>query len=324
MEHRAELRLAAHVLPAPQLLGDADGQCDDVLGVAARVLVLLLEQVAEEQGRPAIGLAELERPGDAGLALAREHAEQADEREHQQRRAGTRGGRERREQPDGRQERVHAVHEDELAERLARRHAVRQARPADGDERVEQDLRREGQHVDGPVAPFGLLGARQDEDERGAERVPGVRGGEHPAAQGDRAAGGPHGGAQHTPCRDEQRDEGRRQEQQHRHEHELRRRPVARAHRELDARGDGVGHDEGQREHRVEVARRRGERGERDGGEHEGAEEQPVAQALAMVGRARLAVERLAEAALCPCVEVRGVGSGHGLRLRQAPRFDHI
>jgi hypothetical protein len=112
--------------------------------------------------------------------------------------------------------------------------------------------------------------------------------------------------------RDEQRHERRRQEQQHRHEDELGRHAVARADGELDPGGDDVRREERDGEQDVELPRGRREDGERGRGDHEPAGEQPVGEPLAAVGRAGLALERLAEPALGSSVEVRGLGAGHG------------
>jgi hypothetical protein len=174
VEHRPELGLAAHVLPAAQGVRDADGERDDVLGVAAGVLVLLLEEVAQQQRRAPVGLPELQRPRDARLALARQQSEEPDERQDQERRPRGRRRGEGGQQPDGRQQRVDAVHERHLAEHLARRDPEGQARPPDGDRRVEDELDHERHDVDRPVVPVGKLGVGEDEHGGGPERVPGV------------------------------------------------------------------------------------------------------------------------------------------------------
>src|SRR5215210_3458763 len=44
----------------------------------------LIEQVAQQQRGAAVGAAELERLGDAGVALAREACEERDQRQHEQ------------------------------------------------------------------------------------------------------------------------------------------------------------------------------------------------------------------------------------------------
>jgi hypothetical protein len=65
-------------------LRDRAHEVDHVTAVAARVGVVGLDHVAEQERRPAVRGSELERVVDADLALARELREEADERHREQ------------------------------------------------------------------------------------------------------------------------------------------------------------------------------------------------------------------------------------------------
>ena len=77
MQERAELGLAAHLLAHAELLGDAQRELHDVLRVVAGVLVVLLEQVAEQERGAAVGAAELDRLLHALVVLRGEALEAA-------------------------------------------------------------------------------------------------------------------------------------------------------------------------------------------------------------------------------------------------------
>ena len=159
-------RIPRHAQP----LGDAHGEVDDVLGVVAGVLVVGLQQVAQQERGAAEGAAHLDRLGDPGLALAREVGEQVDEREHEQ--GGGRRGRggDRGEQADRGEQRVD---EEDLAQ-LAEDHARRQPGAEVGPQRLADgvggELRAERGRVGGPVRPGGRVGAERDEHHGGRER----------------------------------------------------------------------------------------------------------------------------------------------------------
>ena len=115
VQQRAELGLAALVLVEPSSLGDAHARARRRPRVwSAGVLVVVLEQVAEQQRGAAVGAPELDRLLDPRLALAREDSSSAHERQDEQEARARRGG-ERREQADRREQRV-----DEPDQRAAR------------------------------------------------------------------------------------------------------------------------------------------------------------------------------------------------------------
>ena len=70
----------------PEAVGDAEHEVDDVATVAARVLVVGLDDVAEQHRGAAVRARELERVVDAALALARERREQQEHRQNEQER----------------------------------------------------------------------------------------------------------------------------------------------------------------------------------------------------------------------------------------------
>ena len=89
----------------PEPVDDAQGQLDHVAAVHARVLVVGLDHVAEQEGGAAVGVAQLELVVDPHAALAREDREQADQRQREQHAVRRRLGRERDGEPDRREAR---------------------------------------------------------------------------------------------------------------------------------------------------------------------------------------------------------------------------
>ena len=87
MQQRHELGVAAATRVEPELLGHGDRERDDVAAVRARVGVVGLDDVAEEERGAAVRVAELERVVDPAAPLAREGAQEPGEWEHEQERA---------------------------------------------------------------------------------------------------------------------------------------------------------------------------------------------------------------------------------------------
>ena len=79
VQQRDELGVAA-LARGRRAVARRQHEVDDMAAVASRVLVVGLDDVAEEQRRPAIRLRELERVVDPHAALAREEREQPDQR----------------------------------------------------------------------------------------------------------------------------------------------------------------------------------------------------------------------------------------------------
>ena len=248
VQQRAHLGLAPHVLADAELVGDLDRQLDDVLGVVAGVLVVLLEQVAQEQGGAAVGAAELEAALDARVALAAEADEQRREREHEQRADRRVGGGDRGQQAEREQEAVDAARELHLGQRLADGDARGGAQAHREVGTVERQLCRERRDVGRQVLPAGGLRAGDDEHDRRPEREGRVAGAEQGAARRPPAADDVGRGGEHDRGAHEQRHERRGKQQQHRDEHELRRHRVAGADGELDPIGHDVGSDERERQ----------------------------------------------------------------------------
>src|SRR6185312_12239968 len=111
-----------------------------VLGVMAGVLVVLLQQVAQQQGGAPVGAAELEGVGDPRLALAREDRQQPHQRQDEQGRKRRAGGGDRRKQPERSQQRVDVVDQRDVGQRLPEGGAAADPRPQGGRERVEAAL----------------------------------------------------------------------------------------------------------------------------------------------------------------------------------------
>ena len=130
VQQRAELGGAAGVLVDPEPVGDGHGELDDVLGVLAGVGVVGLDDVAQQQSRPAVGARELDRLLDARRALEREDREETGERQHEERRVGLVGGGEGGEQADRREEQVDAVSHLHLGEDRRGRDSPRQVQHA--------------------------------------------------------------------------------------------------------------------------------------------------------------------------------------------------
>ena len=91
MQQRRELGALPVAGIEPEPVGDRQDQLHDVAAVAAGVLVVRLEHVAEQERCAAVGAAELQRVLDPHLALAREHGDQPEQRNHEQPTAGNLG-----------------------------------------------------------------------------------------------------------------------------------------------------------------------------------------------------------------------------------------
>ena len=266
-------------------------QLDHVLGVIARVLVVGLDHVAQQQRGAAIGLRELQRVVDPRLALAREEREQRDEREHEHapRRAAA-AAPNAASSPTGREQRVDAVDERQLVADRGGPDAEREPRAQRREQRVAAELGHERERVPRQRRPRrasarrrGRGRARAAPRTRRPRRAAIVRWAEPVATHRLDRVG------QHVRGGDEQRDERRREQQEHRDEHDLRRDDDARAGGELDARHDRVGDDEQRGEQRVEARARRAPERERDGGEDERGAEAGVRQRSRRPARAAFA-----------------------------------
>ena len=133
----------------------------------AGVLVVLLEQVAQEQGRAAVGAAELEALQDAALALALEAAQQGDERQDEKSGGGEAGGGHRGQQAERCEQDVDALSVPELGQERPHGRAVAPEARADAEHTgVGDELRGERGDIGRPVGQVRLLGAERDEDER--------------------------------------------------------------------------------------------------------------------------------------------------------------
>ena len=126
-------------------------QLHDVPAVHARVLVVGLDHVAEQEGGAAVGVAELELVVDPHAALAREDREQADQRQREQHAVRRRLGGEGHGEPDRSQARVDHVDRGHRPQVVLRRHAERRPLAGGGDGEVERELRGQRRQVERPA-----------------------------------------------------------------------------------------------------------------------------------------------------------------------------
>ena len=135
----------------------------------ARVGVVGLDDVPEQERGAAVRMAELERMIDPAAPLARKGAQQPGEREHEQECGGMVDRRQRGEQPDRRERRIHAPRHGQVADEEPRRDPERDPGVHRRDREVAGELgdERREEHEHGGVSGCGT--ARRDEDEDGAE-----------------------------------------------------------------------------------------------------------------------------------------------------------
>ena len=162
-----ELSVAPLAGRQPQLVGDRERQIDDVAAVMARVRIVGLDDLAEQERGSAIGVPHLELVVDPHTPLAREDRQERDQRQCEQNAAG--GGRsgERDREPDRREPGVDHAHGRHRPQVEPRPHAERSPFAAGRAHVVEDELRAEGCHVERP-AREGRAPTRR----RGPGRVP--------------------------------------------------------------------------------------------------------------------------------------------------------
>ena len=199
VQERRELGLPPLARVEPEPVGDRDDEIDDVSAVAARVLVVGLDHVAEEHRRAAVRGRQLECVVDPALPLAREGREEEQHRQHEQERPRMPVRREGDEQAERREQRVDGEGGQHGAELRERRDLDRGAQEDECEDDVEDELRAERRDVDRKRAPARLLRAG-----RGRGRAPGrsrtrtsrrrARAG-RPASAGGRGPGAARGAA---------------------------------------------------------------------------------------------------------------------------------
>ena len=106
----------------------------------AGVRVVCLDDVPEQERGAAVRMAELESVIDTAAPLARERAQEPDEREHEQEGGSLFDGRERREQPDRRERRIDAPRDGQVADEEPRRDSERDPRVHRRDREVAGEL----------------------------------------------------------------------------------------------------------------------------------------------------------------------------------------
>ena len=159
----------------------------------------------------------------------------------------------------------------------ARRHAERDPLAQRRAREVEPELGGERGGIERHVAELRRGSSGKREHERRPDRVPGARHQDEGALRMEAATPPLPRTAGEQPGRDDQRRPARRQNEEHRDEHEHRRNAGARRDLELDARADGVPHDERGDQKQPGVAPAvGGPHGQRDGCDDEGDREQPA------------------------------------------------
>jgi len=248
VQQRHELRVTAAPCVEAELLGDSDRKRDDIAAVRAGVGIVGLDDVSEQERCSTIGMAELERMVDTRPPLARERAQEAGEREHEQERRGMLDGRQGGQKADGRERRIDGPREAHVADEQAGRDPQRNPLVRRRACEVESELSAERDSVDRPVAQRRRRFTEGSEDEHWTERIEGIAEPDEDALGLDAALQDLCDIGEHDPRSDRERDEPDRQQEEHRHEQELRRNGKPRADLELDPIGERVGAD--QKQHR--------------------------------------------------------------------------
>jgi hypothetical protein len=264
MEKRRELRVAPGARAEAELARDREREIDDVAAVGARVGVVRLDDVAEQERRPAVGGAELEDMVDPHLALPCEDRQQEDEREGQEQAVRIPHRGERHGETDRSQSGVDEPHEAHGPELDARRHPEREAFVRRRAHEVEGELSGERGEVERDCRDRRGRLSRQAEDERGTKRVPAV--GERNQDPLEMDAAAPvldEVGEQHS-ARDHQRHPADRHDEEHRDEDDLGRYRRAGSHLEVEHERQRVGADEQGHDRRSRRAIRGGEQERRE------------------------------------------------------------
>ena len=178
-----------------------------------------------------------------------------------------------------------------------------------GEAGIEERLHAEGEGQHGPGLEADMAGRQHGHDQRRPDRVPGV--GEH--EDGARGVDVTTHVRRQPPdqqtCRDEQRHQRRRSQDEHRHDHQLARHRVADPDFELDLLGDDEGGDQAERDERRQAALGRRQDGQRrNGGEQQRPERHLGAQLATRQrrgGTIRGAAEELLDVGVVVC-------DGHG------------
>ena len=271
VQQRGQLGLLPFARVEPQPVGDGDDEVDDVAAVAAGVLVVGFDHVAEQHRGAAIRGRQLEGVVDAPLSLACEGREEREHRQQEQQRPRVPVGGEGGEQSERCERRVHRERRQHRPELAERRDA--DDRPAEHEPArvVERELGSDRAGVHRCIPPCRRVHMGEREHERRPDRMPG--GGDADREPVDRHAPAHevrHGAEQERRAH-EQRQRARRHEEPHGDEHALGRDGEAAGELELHAGGERVAEHRHAGGERRECARaRQGERCERRDDEERG------------------------------------------------------
>ena len=244
VEECGELRLSPRTRVEAELVGDVQDERDDVLTVEARVRVVGLDHVAEQERGTAIGMRQLERVIDARPALPREVREEAHERDAEQERVRLRQRRIGESEADWGQSDVHEPGRAEGAGELSRPDSEGGEAARGRAREVERELRGHRDRDQRQVTQRRRRGTERREDEHRADCVPGAHQMESRAAEVPLAAEVLGELAEEESERDEQRHQVQRYQEEHRNEDELRRDGVREGDLELHPSREGVAADE--------------------------------------------------------------------------------
>ena len=128
--------------------------------------MVVLQDIAKQEGGAAVGPAELDRVIDAARALARKQPQQADQRHHQQHPDRSVSGEIGAKEADRRERRIHRVDPERRPHDGSQRHPEADAIRKRCDGGVGGEHRSQRREVHGPVAKVGVSDPGGDEDER--------------------------------------------------------------------------------------------------------------------------------------------------------------
>src|SRR5439155_7138848 len=139
----------------PKVVANAEHEVDDVAGVQARVGVIGLDHVAQQERGAAIGVRELERVVQSALAFTGKEGQESDERRREQDGGPFVEGSDRDREADGSEREIDEPGPAEEAQDLARLHTERQTLTRSGAAEIEQDLRSKRSTIERQVAHGG-------------------------------------------------------------------------------------------------------------------------------------------------------------------------
>ena len=269
----------------------------------ARVRVVRLDDVTEEESGASICRGELECVVDPRHPLAREHLQQPDERQREEDQVRPPRNAEREDETDRRQGEIDQLRAEDVGrERPWARAPGDQLVGADARE-LERKLGEQRQGVDPPMSQFQVARREKPQHDHGADGVPGRH--EAQGRPGETAPVLGPVGERRQDQSDGNDEWGRseRQSEQHGHEHELGRGCRAAEDLELDPSHDCVGDEEHQGNAERGVSTRRQDPHQQGGAGEKAAAQKKRGKTLARHQAARSPGALLAYDLVCRRVE---------------------